>query len=80
LAIHAKDQSPRIQEVLSAGPLEDLLGRYSPEFIDRVEEQARMDPSFAHLLGGVWKDTMSDDIWLRVQAVWKRTGWDGVSE
>lgn len=78
LAVHAKDQSPRIQEVLSADPMEQLLGRYGAEFIDRVETQARIDPGFAKLGGGVWQSTMSQDIWLRVQAVWDRRGWDGI--
>ncbi len=80
LAIHARDQSPRIREVLSAGPLEDLLGRYGVHFMDRIEEQARKSPSFAKLLGGVWKSTMPDDIWSRVQGVWNRRGWDGIAE
>lgn len=80
LAIHSKDQSTRAQEVLSSGPLEDLLGRYGASFIDRVEKQTRIDPRFANLLGGVWKGAMSEEIWSRVQAVWNRRGWDGIPE
>ena len=80
LAIHTKDQSPPVQEVLSAGPLEDLLGRYGPAFIARVEEQARVSASFRKLLGGVWKATITEEIWVRVQAAWDRRGWDGIPE
>ena len=76
LTVHSKDQSPRLQALLSAGPLEDLLGRHGVHFIDRVEEEARKDPSFAKLLGGVWQSTMSEDIWTRVQAICNRRGWD----
>ncbi len=57
--------------------MEQLLGRYGAKFIDRVETQARVDPKFAKLLGGVWQSTMSPDIWSRVQAVWDRRGWNG---
>lgn len=80
LTIHAKNQSPRIQEVLSAGPVEDLLAKHGDRFIERVETVARQDPMFAKLLGGVWKNTMTDDIWTRLQTVWDRRGWDGIPE
>ena len=80
LAIHAKDQSWRIRKVLSAGPVEDLLAKHGERFIDRVETEARKNPKFAKLLGGVWMNSMTDEIWSRVQAVWDRRGWDGVPE
>jgi hypothetical protein len=80
LAIHGKDQSARIQEVLSAGPVEDLLTKHGDKFIERVEARARQDSTFAKLLGGVWKNRMSEDNWIRVQAVWDRHGWDGIPE
>jgi hypothetical protein len=80
LAIHTRDQSVHIREVLSAGPLENLLALHGEQFIDRVESEARRDPSFAKLLGGVWKNRMSDAVWQRVQAVWDRRGWDGIPE
>ena|ERR1039457_1372368 len=60
--------------VLAAGPLEDLLACHGEQFIDRVELEARRNPSFNHLLGGVWQNQMSQDIWTRVQkarrAIW----------
>jgi hypothetical protein len=80
LAIHRLDQSGRVQEVLSAGPIEDLLAKYGGDFIGRVEQQAREDPTFAKLLGGVWKNAMTDEVWTRLQAVWDRRGWDGIPE
>lgn len=80
LTVHAKDQSPRIQEVLSAGPVEDLLAEHGDRFIGRIEDEARRDPAFARLLGGVWKSSISDENWQRLQAVRDRRGWDGISE
>jgi hypothetical protein len=80
ILIHRKDQSATIQEVLSAGPVENLLKLHGESFIDRVEALARTDPSFAKLLGGVWQGRMGDAIWSRVQAVWDRRGWDGIPE
>lgn len=80
LVIHSLDQSDKIREVLSAGPVEDLLGQSGERFISRIEEKAKSDPSFAKVLGGVWRNNMSEDVWARVQAVWDRRGWDGIPE
>jgi hypothetical protein len=80
ILLHRKDQSPFIQQVLSAGPVDDLLAKYGEVFIERVELEAHADPSFAKLLGGVWQSRMSDSVWARVQAVWDRRGWDGIPE
>jgi hypothetical protein len=63
---------------LAGGPLEDLLSLHGESFIERVEAEARANLKFAWLLGGVWQHTMSEEIWLRVQSVWDRRGWDGV--
>jgi hypothetical protein len=77
LEIHRRDHSDKTQEVLSAGNPENLLDKYGDAFIERVEAEARADPLFASLLGGVWKSSMGEAIWSRVQAVWDRRGWDG---
>lgn len=60
--------------VLAAGPLEDLLRLHGLEFIGRVEAEAKADPTFAALLGGVWRHNMSDEVWARLQAVAARAG------
>ena len=80
LAVLRLDASPEIQEVLSAGPLEDLLCKHGEFIISKVEHQANADPAFARLLGGVWQNSMSESVWSRVQAVWDRSGWDGTPE
>lgn len=80
LEIHHRDKSVSVQQVLSAGPIENLLALHGASFIERVETEARSDPSFATLLGGVWQNQMAEDIWVRLQAVWDRRGWDGIPE
>jgi hypothetical protein len=80
LAIHRLDHSPRIQQILSAGLIEELLAKYGDRFIARIEREARLDPTFARTLGGVWKNEMSDENWQRLQTVWDRRGWDGIPE
>jgi hypothetical protein len=68
VAAYKRDLPDKIVALLAAGPLEDLLAKQGPEFIERVEELARRDPKFNYLLGGVWRNTMTDEIWQRVQA------------
>ena len=77
LEILRQDPSSDIIEVLAAGPLEQVLAENGSSIIERVESTARMNPNFAHLLGGVWQNSMSDEIWKRVKNVWNRSGWDG---
>ena len=55
--------------VLAAGPLEDLLAYHGPAFIDRVEKEARVHRAFRHLLGGVWRSSIAEPVWRRVQAI-----------
>lgn len=71
LAAVAQAQSDDELGHVAAGPLEHLLGRHGSEFIERVEQQAAQDLKFARTMTGVWKYMMSEDIWLRVEAVKK---------
>ncbi|HEX3466556.1 MAG TPA: hypothetical protein VHT05_00480 [Candidatus Elarobacter sp.] len=77
LAVLERDERGKLLPVLSAGDLENILVLHGPAFIDRVEAQAKTDPRFATLLGGVWKRDMRDDIWERVAAARDLRGWDG---
>ena len=77
MKVLSKSQSNTILEILSAGPLEDYLARLGERVIDKVEKEAKLNPDFANLLGGVWQNSMSDEMWSRVQNVWDRNGWDG---
>lgn len=80
LLIWSMDQSLKTVQSLSAGEIEDLLARNGIEMITLVEAEAQRDPSFARLLGGVWKNRMADEVWSRLQSVWDRRGWDGIPE
>jgi len=54
---------------IAAGPVEHLLGSHGKDFIARVETRARADGKFGRMLTGVWKHTMTDEVWARIQAV-----------
>jgi hypothetical protein len=60
--------------ILAAGPLENLLAFHGPAFIDRVEQQAQTNPRFNHLLGGVWRQEMDQNLWARIERV-RRNVW-----
>lgn len=53
--------------LLAAGPLEDLLAMHGLQFIERVEHEAEKNPRFKELLGGVWQNQMTMEIWGRVE-------------
>jgi hypothetical protein len=53
---------------LAAGPLEDLIEYHGPDVIERIELEARAQPKFRHLLGGVWESS-TPEVWQRVLAV-----------
>ena len=66
LTILAREPSQRVLGMLSAGALEDLIHQHGPEFIERIEFEARDDPAFRELLCGVWPSS-TDEVWARVQ-------------
>jgi len=65
----------RLVSVLAAGPLEDLLKEHGPDVVSQVVQEASRNPAFASLLGGVWKSSIDDAVWLRVQKVCDRRRW-----
>jgi hypothetical protein len=78
VAVWSADQSPVIAENLSAGPLEDLLAMHGDVVIGWIEARVKEDPAFAFLLGGVWRNEISEAVWSRVLAIRDRRGWDGI--
>jgi hypothetical protein len=77
-AIHELDSKQEAVAAFSAGPVEDLLASQGANVIDEMELRARRDPSFAFVLGGVWKNAMTDEVWSRVLACREMRGWDGI--
>lgn len=65
--IASREISKEIIANLAAGPLEDLLAQHGPAFIDRIEEKARNDSKFNLILGGVWQNTIMNEVWERVK-------------
>ncbi len=79
LVLNILRRKPTIEiiEVLAAGPLEQLLSNHGELVIEWVEKEAKSNKEFAGLLGGVWQNAMSEDIWNRVQSLWDRREWAG---
>ena len=73
LAVLLHELSPEQFALLAAGPLETLLSRYGPDYIERVEREAAQNPKFNYLLGGVWRCLAVKDVWDRVQTARKKT-------
>jgi hypothetical protein len=59
------------RSLLAAGPLEDLLVWHGVDFINRIEEEAKVNARFNHLLGGVWRREMPQEIWNRIEKMRK---------
>ena len=74
-AIHDADSAQRFTEVFAAGPIEELLVHHGLEVIERILTKARKDPSFAHVLGGVWKNSMSEDVWEALKQARSTNSW-----
>jgi hypothetical protein len=68
LEVLRRNPDDYVMSVLAAGPLEDYLVKGGEDAITRVEAQAASDSHFKHLLGGVWRNDMSESTWARVLA------------
>ena len=79
-AIHELDPDQQAVERFASGPIEDILSYQGAMVIDRIEQKALRDPSFAFALGGVWQRAMPESIWERVVACRECNGWSGVMQ
>ncbi|OBU64197.1 hypothetical protein A9K58_17820 [Stenotrophomonas maltophilia] len=66
-AVRRMDVDAHLLSNLAAGPLEDYLVVHGEVEIERVECLAKHDPSLRDLLAQTWKNSMSDEVWRRVQ-------------
>ena len=66
LEILSRKPPQQVMQVLAAGALEDLITHHGPEFIERIELEARRNSAFRHLLGGVWRSS-TPEVWTRVE-------------
>ena len=67
-----------IEAIHELDPDQKFVEEFAVVLIERIEQKARADRSFAFVLGGVWQNAMPDNIWERVQACRERKGWDSV--
>jgi hypothetical protein len=72
LALSEQSPDDQFESILAAGPIENLLSKHGPAFIERIEQHASTNQKFNHILGGVWKSDMINDVWNRVQAARKQ--------
>jgi hypothetical protein len=63
-----RTDDPDTLGAIAAGPLETLLAQHGDDFIERVEQRAHTDTKFARLLHGVWRNTISEEVWKRLAA------------
>ena len=52
---------------VAAGPFEDLLAEHSQVLLDQIEGAARSDPRTMRALAGVWKSSIDEGDWARIQ-------------
>ena len=71
LKTYKRNLSEQTLADLAAGPLEDLIADFGAQYIEQIEDLARKDARFNHLLGGVWQRGGPKDIWARVVHVRK---------
>jgi Family of unknown function (DUF6869) len=64
--------------VVAAGPLEEMLIAQGAAVIDELEAEASRSPRFRRLLSGVWRSTIEENVWQRVQAA--RAGDPGIDD
>jgi hypothetical protein len=67
--IWRRDQSDLMLAHLAAGPLEDLLVRHGPAFIERVYGTACKEPVFRKMLGAVWRNSIAEPVWQRLKQI-----------
>ena len=72
LEIAQRTDNQLVQANLAAGPLENLLVKHGIDFIERVETATHQVPAFTRVILGVWKNSMDEDIWNRVNTLQSR--------
>ena len=54
---------------VAASVLEDLLGKFGDQFIERVEQEAINDTEFTKMLGGIYLSSLSEENREKVERV-----------
>jgi len=64
-----KDTQKKSLRMLAAGPLEDFISIHGINFIELIEDEARINSELRWILGGVWKGSANDEIWHRIERI-----------
>ncbi|MCW9027779.1 MAG: hypothetical protein OQJ80_02510 [Kangiella sp.] len=72
LEVLHREPSEKVKDILAAGPLEDLIDTHGEEYIEVIEEEAKINPEFRKLLRGVWESS-TPEVWNRVLKARKNT-------
>jgi hypothetical protein len=70
LAVLRKTKDEWVLGMLAAGPLEDLLEDSGTKFIDRIENEARTNPTFCWMLHHIY-ESGPPEVWARIEAIRK---------
>lgn len=62
-----KAPDDKVLGVIAAGEIEDFIMAHAPEFIDRIEAEARSSARFKEALAGVWIMRLQPDLFDRVE-------------
>jgi hypothetical protein len=68
LEVLSRKPPEQVLGILGAGALEDLIAYHGPQFIERIESEARRNIAFRHLLGRVWQNATDSETWERVKS------------
>jgi hypothetical protein len=69
LAVRRLDRTEMIEQILAAAVFEDLMALHGSKLIDRVEAEARRNPSFVGVILACYKGHMADQTWDRLKAI-----------
>jgi hypothetical protein len=67
LAVRRLDRSEMIERDLACQVFEDVMSAHGATLIERVEAEAKRDPSFVRLIELSYRLEMTDDVWSRLQ-------------
>ncbi|MGD8455458.1 MAG: DUF4339 domain-containing protein [Anaerolineales bacterium] len=61
------DPPDEVLNYVGAAPLENLLALHGEAMIEKIEGEAKQNPRLRTCLAGVWRSTISDEVWERVK-------------
>ena len=67
IATREEELGTEVLAYVAAGPLEDLVCRAGPDFIDRIEHEAKFNRQFGRMLTGVWLNGADPAVRERVE-------------